>query len=194
MVCTRLYALWSLLRFLWWKSGTLAEEVFDDGPGTGFSRWSGIRPFSQSYFYDEKNKQVLVKKRKLILCINPKISFGVSPAVAAFAIGFRSPLDQLLLTIFVLCGLTRLARFNVTVSTLPKDASGKSKYFEGTPIPTTMGIAALMAYWAYHGSIHEQLPFGVVAKGTLAELHPMVLMFSVHGSLMISKSLHIPKP
>ena len=123
-----------------------------------------------------------------------KRSFGGSPAVAAFAIGFRSPLDQLLLTVFVLCGLTRLARFNVTVSTLPKDASGKSKYFEGTPIPTTMGIAALMAYLAYHGSIHEQLPFGIVAEGTLLELHPMVLMFSIHGSLMISKSLHIPKP
>ena len=136
----------------------------------------------------------IMKKRKLTFYIISKISFGVSPAVAAFAIGFRSPLDQLLLTIFVLCGLTRLARFNVTVSTLPKDASGKSKYFEGTPIPTTMGIAALMAYWAYQGSIHEQLPYGVVAEGTLLELHPMALMFSVHGSLMISKSLHIPKP
>ena len=55
-----------------------------------------------------------------------QISFGVAPAATAFAVGMRSPLDHLLLTYFVLCALTRLARFNVTVSVLPKDETGKS--------------------------------------------------------------------
>lgn len=95
---------------------------------------------------------------------------------------------------FVLCGLTRLARFNVTVAVLPKDKSGKSKYFEGTPIPTTLGIVALMAYWVSQGWILDDLPLGVLAKGTPLEFHPIVLLFAAHGCLMVSKTIHIPKP
>ena len=58
------------------------------------------------------------------------VSFGVAPASIAFAIGFQTTVDVAVLSFFVLCGLTRLARFNVTVSQLPKDVTGKSKYFE----------------------------------------------------------------
>ncbi|KKK14916.1 phosphatidylserine synthase [Aspergillus ochraceoroseus] len=122
------------------------------------------------------------------------ISFGMSPAAVAFAIGIRTPLDHLLLAFFVLCGLTRLARFNVTAAVLPKDKTGKSKYFEGTPIPTTLSIASLMAYWVSNGWILEDLPLGVVAQGTIFEFHPIVLLFVLHGCLMVSKTLHIPKP
>ncbi|MCJ1367336.1 tyrosine/serine/threonine protein phosphatase pps1 [Acarospora aff. strigata] len=122
------------------------------------------------------------------------VSFGVSPAAAAFAIGMRTPVDHLLLTFFVLCGLTRLARFNVTVAALPKDKTGKSKFFEGTPIPTTLSIAAVMAYWVSQGWILENIPMGVVGKGTPFEFHPIVAMFVLSGSLMVSKTIHIPKP
>ncbi|KAI9038583.1 CDP-diacylglycerol-serine O-phosphatidyltransferase [Aspergillus affinis] len=122
------------------------------------------------------------------------ISFGMAPAAAAFALGARTSLDHLLLSFFVLCGLTRLARFNVTVAVLPKDNSGKSKYFEGTPIPTTLSIASLMAYWVSKGWIQEDLPLGLVAQGTIFEFHPVVLLFVLHGCLMVSKSIHIPKP
>lgn len=94
----------------------------------------------------------------------------------------------------MLCGLTRLARFNVTVAVLPKDKSGKSKYFEGTPIPTTLAIVSLMAYWVSQGWILDDLPLGVAAKDTIFEFHPAVLLFVVHGCLMVSKSIHIPKP
>ncbi|KAI9850751.1 MAG: CDP-diacylglycerol-serine O-phosphatidyltransferase [Thelocarpon superellum] len=122
------------------------------------------------------------------------ISFGVAPAAAAFAVGLRTPLDHLLLTFFVLCGLTRLARFNVTVAALPKDKTGKSQYFEGTPIPTTLSIAAAMAYWVQQGWVLDDLPLGVWAQGTWAEFHPIVGVFLISGCLMISKTLHIPKP
>ncbi|KAF2870956.1 phosphatidylserine synthase [Massariosphaeria phaeospora] len=122
------------------------------------------------------------------------VSFGVSPAAAAFSLGLRTPLDHLLLAVFVLCGLTRLARFNVTVAMLPKDATGKSQYFEGTPIPTSIGLVTLMAYWIHNGWIMENVPFGVLAPGTIFEVHPVVGLFVVHGCLMISKTLHIPKP
>jgi len=122
------------------------------------------------------------------------VSFGVAPAVSAFAIGLRTPLDHVLLTFFVLCGLTRLARFNVTVQDVPKDATGKSKYFEGTPIPTTLSIVALIGYWVSQGWVLENIPWGVVGKGTFYEFHPVVGLFITSGCLMTSKSIHIPKP
>ncbi|KAH8903897.1 CDP-diacylglycerol--serine O-phosphatidyltransferase [Coniochaeta sp. PMI_546] len=122
------------------------------------------------------------------------ISFGVAPAVVAFAIGMRTPLDHVCLAFFVLCGLTRLARFNVTAANLPKDDNGKAKYFEGTPIPTTLGIDALMAYWVYSGKIHEAIPFGTVFQGTVLEFHPVLLLFIAHGCAMTSRTIHIPKP
>jgi CDP-diacylglycerol--serine O-phosphatidyltransferase len=124
----------------------------------------------------------------------PQISFGMAPASAAFAIGLRTPVDHFLLTFFVLCGLTRLARFNVTVSALPKDATGKSKYFEGTPIPTTLGIVGLMAYWVSQDWVLNAIPFGTALTGTMFEFHPIAGMFVLHGCLMVSKSIHIPKP
>jgi len=123
-----------------------------------------------------------------------QISFGVAPAVVAFAIGIRTPLDHLCLAFFVLCGLTRLARFNVTASTIPKDATGKAAYFEGTPIPTTLGLDALMAWWVSRGWIHDAIPGGVWFAGTVVEVHPVVLIFMVHGCLMTSKTIHVPKP
>ena len=112
----------------------------------------------------------------------------------AFTIGMRSFADTLFLTFFVLCGLTRLARFNVTVSTLPKDASGKSKFFEGTPIPTSLGMDGVMAYWVYQRWIQQDLPLGVWAEGTALEFHPAVLIFVAHGCLMVSRTIRIPKP
>ncbi|KAK3989677.1 phosphatidylserine synthase [Cladorrhinum sp. PSN332] len=122
------------------------------------------------------------------------ISFGVAPAAVAFALGIRTPLDHLALAFFVLCGLTRLARFNVTVTAIPKDATGKAAYFEGTPIPTTLALDGLMAYWVSKGWIHESIPLGTWLAGTPFEFHPVVALFMVHGCLMVSKTIHIPKP
>ena len=106
----------------------------------------------------------------------------------------RTPLDHVLLTFFVICAILRLARFNVTVATLPKDQTGKSKYFEGTPAPTSLSIAALMAYWVSQGKILESIPLGTVGQGSLLEVHPAVGLFVLHGCLMCSKTLRVPKP
>ena len=123
------------------------------------------------------------------------VSFGVSPAAAAFAIGFRTPFDHILLTFFVLCGLTRLARFNVTVAMLPKDETGKSKYFEGTPIPfACLTSSSVMAFWVSQGWILDNLPLGVMFPGTILEFHPVAAIVILNGSLMVSKTLHVPKP
>lgn len=105
-------------------------------------------------------------------------------------------MDHVLLAVFVLCGLTRLARFNVTASSgnIPKDASGKASYFEGTPIPTTLGLDALMAWWISKGWVQDNIPGGVWFAGSALEVHPVVFLFVVHGCLMCSKTLHVPKP
>lgn len=114
--------------------------------------------------------------------------------MVAFTIGFRSVADTIALAFFVLSGLIRLARFNVTVAVLPKDATGKSQYFEGTPIPTSLGMDAIMAYWLSQRWVLDNLPFGVWFPGTALEIHPAVFLFVIHGCLMTSKTIRIPKP
>ncbi len=119
------------------------------------------------------------------------ISFGVAPAVLAYACGMQGFYDRIVLAYFVACGVSRLARYNVTAETL-SEGSDKVKYFEGTPIPTSIILVGLMAYAAWSGAIRQELWFGQVLLGGLA-LHPLVLLFALSGSLMISR-IHVPKP
>ncbi|TIA88659.1 hypothetical protein E3P99_02479 [Wallemia hederae] len=117
------------------------------------------------------------------------ISFGVAPAFLAFAIGLRGTIDMMMLTGFVCAGLARLARFNATVANLPKDASGKSKYFEGLPIPSSLGLVAYMAYLIHHNLIQDDIPLGFHYK----VIHPLSLVFGLWGAAMVSKTLRVPK-
>ena len=119
------------------------------------------------------------------------VSFGVAPAALAFAAGMQGGWDAAALIYFVCCGVSRLARYNVTAESLSAD-SGKVRYFEGTPIPTSVLLTALLAFAAWHGRIGNDLYGGAFALGPWL-LHPMVLLFLLSGSLMISKTLRIPK-
>src|ERR1041385_8558458 len=65
------------------------------------------------------------------------ISFGVAPAALGYAAGLRGGWDWIILAYFVCCGVSRLARFNVTAESLSEGADNVV-YFEGTPIPTTI--------------------------------------------------------
>ena len=121
------------------------------------------------------------------------ISFGVAPAVLGFTLGMRGGWDMLILTYFVVCGVSRLARFNVTASALADESTGKVKYFEGTPIPTSVLLVIVLGIANYLGRVDDNLWFGVVRIGP-AELHPLALMFFASGSAMISATLRIPKP
>jgi CDP-diacylglycerol--serine O-phosphatidyltransferase len=91
------------------------------------------------------------------------ISFGIAPAVLAFAWGiqFVSPPTDLVTMeqlrragyffsfLFLLCGALRLARFNITKNPIPKNP-GRSdrKYFVGLPIPSAAGTVAAVVYAA----------------------------------------------
>ena len=119
------------------------------------------------------------------------ISFGVAPAIIAYACGMQGLYDRVVLAFFVACGVSRLARFNITAETLAEGPSGKVKYFEGTPIPTSIVLVGLMAVAASVGAVRGQLWLGSVTIGGFT-LHPLVLLFALSGSLMISR-IRIPK-
>ena len=119
------------------------------------------------------------------------VPFGVAPAALAFAAGMQGGWDAAALIYFVCCGVSRLARYNVTAESLSAD-SGKVRYFEGTPIPTSVLLTALLAFAAWHGRVGNGLYGGVIALGPWL-LHPLALLFVLSGSLMISKTLRIPK-
>jgi CDP-diacylglycerol--serine O-phosphatidyltransferase len=120
------------------------------------------------------------------------ISFGVAPACLAYAVGMSGLWDALALLYFVACGISRLARYNVTAETLAA-GSGKVPYFEGTPIPTSILLVLLIVLLAWLGRTGPDLPLGLFAAGPF-ELRPLVLLFVLSGSFMISKTLRIPKP
>ena len=98
--------------------------------------------------------------------------------------------DRIVLGYFVACGVSRLARFNVTAEELSA-GTDKVKYFEGTPIPTSILLVFLLWVAAAQGLIGAQLLGGSVRFGGYT-LHPLVLLFALSGSLMISR-VRIPK-
>lgn len=98
---------------------------------------------------------------------------------------------RILLAFFVACGVSRLARYNVTAEEL-SHGTGKVTYFEGTPIPTSFLLVILLAVAAHNGAIGQNMWLGSVSIAGFT-LHPLTLLFGVSGSLMISR-IRIPKP
>jgi CDP-diacylglycerol--serine O-phosphatidyltransferase len=118
------------------------------------------------------------------------ISFGVTPAMIGYACGMQGLYDRIILGYFVACGVSRLARYNVTAEEL-SGGTAKVKYFEGTPIPTSFLVVCILTFAAFRGDIGDQLWLGEVSLAGHV-LHPLALIFGLSGSLMISR-FHIPK-
>jgi len=91
------------------------------------------------------------------------ISFGIAPGILAFAWGvqfvdwtilpdanMRVQLQRgtyFITFLFLLCGASRLARFNVSVNPIPKNPGRPDrKYFVGLPIPAAAGMVAAVVY------------------------------------------------
>lgn len=119
------------------------------------------------------------------------ISFGVAPAIIGYGCGMRGLYDRFLLVYFVACGVSRLARYNVTAEDLSQE-TGKVSYFEGTPIPTSIVLVLMLVVAAWFNAIGSNMWFGEIRLpgGTL---HPLTLLFGLSGSLMISR-IRVPKP
>ena len=118
------------------------------------------------------------------------ISFGVAPALIAYGVGMQGLWDRVVLAFFVACGVSRLARFNVTAEAMSAGGD-KVKYFEGTPIPTSLVLVVVLAIAAQAGRIGEELWGGALQIAGYT-LHPLVLLYALSGSLMISR-IRIPK-
>ena len=73
------------------------------------------------------------------------------------------------------------------------DESGKVAYYEGAPITTSLGLVLLLVVLVALGRVGDNLAGGVVTF-LGGELHPLVLLYVLSGSLMISKTVRIPKP
>jgi CDP-diacylglycerol--serine O-phosphatidyltransferase len=87
--------------------------------------------------------------------------------------------------------VSRLARYNVTADDLAAGAD-KVAYFEGTPIPTSVALTGLLTIAAEQNRLGDDL-YGMVWTLGPWDLHPFALLFVLSGSLMISKTLRIPK-
>ncbi|CAG8455021.1 8033_t:CDS:10 [Paraglomus occultum] len=161
--------------------------------------WLGILLIACGLFFDvmdgkvarwRKNSSILGQELDSLADL---ISFGMAPATLAFAIGMRSFLDVIVLAVFVSCGIARLARYNATVASIPKDSSGKIQYFEGTPIPISLVLVTAIAFFAYNERLNDNLPGGLSHVVNGVEFHPFVLLYALLGTGMVSKTLKIPK-
>ena len=89
------------------------------------------------------------------------ITFGVAPSILAFTWGFRmlpAGMDPVLREklvqfgafvcfLFLLCGASRLARFNISHDPVPKNPGRPGrKYFVGMPIPAAAGVVAAVIH------------------------------------------------
>ena len=164
----------SLAHFLWAAALAPAAFVFDVFDGR-IARW----------------RQTHSALGRELDSLADVISFGVLPATLAFAAGLDGGWDCVLLIYFVCCGVSRLARYNVTAEALSEGAD-KVKYFEGTPIPTSVVLVGVLALAAWQGHIGDAVWGGAWSIGPWV-LHPLALLFGLSGTLMISKTLHIPK-
>jgi CDP-diacylglycerol---serine O-phosphatidyltransferase len=110
------------------------------------------------------------------------ISFGIAPAVLAFAWGIQfldATIDAVIREyvvqagyfisfLFLLCGSARLARFNVQKNPIPKNPGRPDrKYFVGLPIPAGAAMVASVVY-AFGSSPIHFWPFAVVWLALLA--------------------------
>jgi len=181
--------------------GTIALFLCLDYVATGNNRflWIAFVLLALALLCDVLDGQVAraQKHRQSVLggdldSLADVISFGVAPAVLGFTLGLRGGWDMLCLTYFVVCGVSRLARFNVTASALSDTATGKVKYFEGTPIPTSIVIVGFLALAFRLERTDADLWLGALQVGP-ALLHPLALVYAASGSAMIS-TIRIPKP
>jgi CDP-diacylglycerol--serine O-phosphatidyltransferase len=88
-----------------------------------------------------------------------------------------------------MCALSRLARYNATVAALEKTSSGKIKYFEGTPVPTSL-LLVLLIFIEVH---YERIGTGWLWWHVVGELKVGMLLYVLLGVAMTSKTLRIPK-
>ena len=72
------------------------------------------------------------------------VCFGVLPAVISFAVGGTAIWQLVIAALFVLCGLIRLAYFNVTEETRQQSTTENRKHYQGVPITSSAIVIPLL--------------------------------------------------
>ncbi|MCR5462688.1 MAG: CDP-alcohol phosphatidyltransferase family protein [bacterium] len=107
------------------------------------------------------------------------VAFGVLPAAIGFAIGVTHWWQWLILALFVLCGLVRLAYFNVLEDERMATEGGANTGFIGLPITTSALIFPVIVIFAEDFGEWFQLVY--------------LISLSIVGLLFVLK-IHIKKP
>jgi CDP-diacylglycerol--serine O-phosphatidyltransferase len=109
------------------------------------------------------------------------VTFGIAPAVLAFAWGVQfvyvevlhdhlHRLGYFVSFLFLLCGAARLARFNIQKNPVPKNPGRTDrKYFVGLPIPAAAALIASIIYVS-DGVPLQYWPFSLAWLALLAML------------------------
>jgi CDP-diacylglycerol--serine O-phosphatidyltransferase len=133
------------------------------------------------------------------------VSFGIAPAVLAFAWGFQfvdgnwqglvrehiQRAGYFFTFLFLLCGAARLARFNVQNNPVPKNPGrADRKYFVGLPIPAAAGFLAAVVYAA--GS--APLRFWPLSLGWLALLALLSFLMVSTWRYRSFKDMNLTRP
>ncbi len=71
------------------------------------------------------------------------VCFGVFPALIGYGLGIRGVIGTLAMIFFVLCGVIRLAYFNVHEEERQEQTSERRKYYQGLPITTSGALAPI---------------------------------------------------
>src|ERR1700755_2707109 len=98
------------------------------------------------------------------------ITFGVAPSLLAYIWGFRMlpelahpqlrekilHIGILVCFVFLICGASRLARFNISINPQPRNPGrpGK-KYFVGMPIPAGAGVIGAVIHFEGGSPVHN---------------------------------------
>jgi CDP-diacylglycerol---serine O-phosphatidyltransferase len=66
------------------------------------------------------------------------------------------------------------------------------------PIPSSLGLVAILSYWTRQGWIEGQLgiPGGIYSfskPGGLGDVHVVSIVFGLWAAAMVSKTLRVPK-
>lgn len=64
------------------------------------------------------------------------ICFGVFPSVIAYSMGMKNTVCIMILLVYVLCAMIRLAYFNVQETSRQQETTEKRKYYSGLPVTT----------------------------------------------------------
>lgn len=109
-----------------------------------------------------------------------------------YTLGFQTAMDQAALVFWVLCGLTRLVRFNVAAHLVPKDASGKALYHEGLATAyATLIISTAVAVSSWLDLTAAYLLPAKLFDGTLVETHTAMIPVLVMSVMMASKRMKL---